>query len=345
MSILRNSNQVSNTPIMGSATTTTMREAVKSAYEAAKKEETLHPLQPQVVILSPGCASFELFINEFDRGDQFRAEAVSLASPDTVDVRQANSMEIPVAFCTMTDEDVSLIASYFPFQELPETDWGDYLYRKEELLSLSGRKFHGKRNDIDCFKKAHPGYSFTKMTKEDIPAVKDFYLNSGLINGKDSVVFKEEQSKVFEVLDHYDLYGMVGGILRSEGSIRAFSMTVRDALWQDIRLSPELKRIQETAVFQKLGRIRQLGPVALVYPSAVHTRLEHSLGVYHLANEIVLSLLSRQETDIFTLTGIHAFQCAALLHDIGHFPYAHSLKELPLTHHVPYARVQTFLYF
>lgn len=71
---------------------TTMREAVKSAYEAAKKEETLHPLQPQVVILSPGCASFELFINEFDRGDQFRAEAVSLASPDTVDVRQANSM-------------------------------------------------------------------------------------------------------------------------------------------------------------------------------------------------------------------------------------------------------------
>jgi len=111
------------------------------------------------------------------------------------------------------------------------------------------------------------------------------------------------------------------------------TMTVRDALWQDIRLSPELKRIQETAVFQKLGRIRQLGPVALVYPSAVHTRLEHSLGVYHLANEIVLSLLSRQETDIFTLTGIHAFQCAALLHDIGHFPYAHSLKELPLTHH------------
>jgi len=145
-------------------------------------------------------------------------------------------MEIPVAFCTMTDEDVSLIASYFPFQELPETDWGDYLYRKEELLSLSGRKFHGKRNDIDCFKKAHPGYSFTKMTKEDIPAVKDFYLNSGLINGKDSVVFKEEQSKVFEVLDHYDLYGMVGGILRSEGSIRAFSMgeIIQDTLYVHI---------------------------------------------------------------------------------------------------------------
>lgn len=111
------------------------------------------------------------------------------------------------------------------------------------------------------------------------------------------------------------------------------TLTIRDALWKDIRISPAIDAIVRTDVFQKLGRIRQLGPVSLVYPSAVHTRLEHSLGVYHLSNEIILSLLSRQETPFFTWEGIHSFLVAALLHDIGHFPYAHSLKELALKQH------------
>ncbi|MCH3908614.1 MAG: hypothetical protein LKE28_10410 [Sphaerochaeta sp.] len=79
------------------------------------------------------------------------------------------------------------------------------------------------------------------------------------------------------------------------------TLTIRDALWKDIRISPAIDAIVRTDVFQKLGRIRQLGPVSLVYPSAVHTRLEHSLGVYHLSNEIILSLLSRQETPVFHL--------------------------------------------
>ncbi|MCH3908619.1 MAG: phosphatidylglycerol lysyltransferase domain-containing protein [Sphaerochaeta sp.] len=145
-------------------------------------------------------------------------------------------MDIPVAFCTMTDDDVAMINSYFPIQELPEPDWGDYLYAKEELLTLAGRKFHGKRNDIDFFKKSHPGYTFTDLTEQDIPQVKEFYLSSGLIDEKNSQVFKEEQAKVFEVLDHNDVYGMLGGVLRSEGTIRAFSMgeIVKDTLYVHI---------------------------------------------------------------------------------------------------------------
>ena len=111
------------------------------------------------------------------------------------------------------------------------------------------------------------------------------------------------------------------------------TITIRDALWKDIRLSPGMKRIIRSGIVQKLGRIRQLGPVSLVYPSAVHTRLGHSLGVYHLSNEIIISLLSREDSNLFTEEGIHAFLAAALLHDIGHFPYAHSLKELSLKTH------------
>ena len=88
-----------------------------------------------------------------------------------------------------------------------------------------------------------------------------------------------------------------------------------------------------TKEVQKLSRIKQLGPTNLVYPGAMHTRLCHSLGVYHLAKQIIISLLSKPIENPFTKDGINSFLAAALLHDIGHFPYTHSLKELPLIDH------------
>jgi UDP-N-acetylmuramoylalanine--D-glutamate ligase len=66
----------------------TMKEAVASAYNAAREEEKNHPTHPQMVILSPGCASFELFTNEFDRGEQFITEVQALGSFDTGSARQ-----------------------------------------------------------------------------------------------------------------------------------------------------------------------------------------------------------------------------------------------------------------
>jgi HD superfamily phosphohydrolase len=83
----------------------------------------------------------------------------------------------------------------------------------------------------------------------------------------------------------------------------------------------------------RLHRIFQLGPAYCVYPGATHTRAAHSLGVYHLARRLLRNFLERG-ADVWTSPGgIRSFLCAALLHDLGHFPYAHSLKELPLEDH------------
>ena len=80
-------------------------------------------------------------------------------------------------------------------------------------------------------------------------------------------------------------------------------------------------------------RIRQLGPAALVYPGATHSRRNHSLGVFHIARRMITTLV-RKNTDVdITLDGVKAFLCAALLHDIGHYPFAHSLKDLGLIAH------------
>ncbi len=112
-----------------------------------------------------------------------------------------------------------------------------------------------------------------------------------------------------------------------------FTLPVRDPLWRNINLSPGFKKLLADRSFQRLGRIKQLGPAFHVYPGAVHTRLNHSLGVFHIAEKMIRSLLRHTAPQLMTIDGAKAFLCAALFHDLGHFPFAHSLKELPLQDH------------
>ena len=119
-----------------------------------------------------------------------------------------------------------------------------------------------------------------------------------------------------------------------------FTEPIRDPLWKHIYLSPGLTKIVASGQFQKLSGVRQLGPTYMVYPGATHTRLSHSLGVFELAKNMITALTVGNEADDLTETGLRSFLCAALLHDLGHFPYAHSLKELPLaTHEALTARI------
>jgi uncharacterized protein len=118
-----------------------------------------------------------------------------------------------------------------------------------------------------------------------------------------------------------------------------YTEPVRDPVWKHIFVSPALLRIAEQEGFQKLDRIRQLGPASLVYPGATHTRRGHSLGVFHLARRMITTLVRKSPASGpspaggITREGVTAFLCAALLHDIGHYPFAHSLKDLAVEAH------------
>jgi hypothetical protein len=108
---------------------------------------------------------------------------------------------------------------------------------------------------------------------------------------------------------------------------------IRDPLWGNILLSPALERLATSPPFAKLGRIKQLGPAFLVYPGATHTRRAHSIGVFHMARRIAWSLAAKGQLDFCSIGGLRSYLVAALCHDLGHFPFAHSLKELPLEEH------------
>jgi hypothetical protein len=114
---------------------------------------------------------------------------------------------------------------------------------------------------------------------------------------------------------------------------RGYTDPIRDVLWGHIYLTPELAALTKSEPFMRLNRIQQLGPAYTVYPGATHTRAAHSIGVYHLARRIILDLADRGAASWLSPEGAVSFLCAALLHDLGHFPYTHSLKELPLTRH------------
>jgi hypothetical protein len=92
-------------------------------------------------------------------------------------------------------------------------------------------------------------------------------------------------------------------------------------------------KLLDTPPLQRLRYVRQLGLAHLVYPGATHSRFEHALGAYHLARRALANL--REAGALRTLPADEApvIACAALLHDVGHYPFSHALEEIGAPHH------------
>src|SRR5437667_4810976 len=107
---------------------------------------------------------------------------------------------------------------------------------------------------------------------------------------------------------------------------------VRDPLWNNIRLDPEALAVVDTPAVQRFRYIRQLGHAFLVYPGATHSRFEHALGAYHLARRVLSQLEEAGDARLAPADRVE-LKLAALLHDIGHYPFSHALEEAGLPHH------------
>ncbi len=114
---------------------------------------------------------------------------------------------------------------------------------------------------------------------------------------------------------------------------------IRDPVYGFIEFNEWEKAIIDHPVFQRLRRIRQLGLTDLIYPGAMHTRFEHSLGVMHLATKMYDAIVEKEENKRILRDHLYYDEArlkrdrqivrfAALLHDIGHSPFSHASEDL-----------------
>ena len=99
----------------------------------------------------------------------------------------------------------------------------------------------------------------------------------------------------------------------------------------DVPVTKRVMALIDTPQFQRLSRISQLGLVSCVYPAANHNRFEHSLGVYRNALLFIRQLANRPRfCEAISVRDAQRLIVAALLHDIGHWPFCHPIEDMKL---------------
>lgn len=158
---------------------------------------------------------------------------------------------IALEFCTVTPNDLEMLKRRWPDLTVEDNrDWYDYLYESRDIIEFAGKKYANQRNHIRRFERDCPGWSFSRMTEENVDEVREFYEKFLQERDKESETARAEVGKIFEVLNHYSQYAFLGGILRVDGEIVGISMgeIVRDVLFVHI----EKADTRYSGVYQKL---------------------------------------------------------------------------------------------
>jgi len=136
---------------------------------------------------------------------------------------------LPIAFYAVTDDDFKPIEKVFGTstsiqKKHTNEDWSDYIYEAQALVRLEGRKYSGKRNHINQFKKEYTNWLFEEITSDNLMYVREFYENYSSTLSFTTKTALEDHNKTIEVLDNYELYGLLGGLLKVNDTVTAFSI-------------------------------------------------------------------------------------------------------------------------
>lgn len=140
-------------------------------------------------------------------------------------IQDARSLGITPSIYGVTENYKKMLDEYFPgeFTYNFDEDIYDYIYSVKKMAELTGKKYHGKRNHINNFKKNNPNWSFEKINSSNIADCIE--LHSGWIKNKsDDPDYSFEFEAVLEAFENYEKLGLVGGILRVDGRAVAYTM-------------------------------------------------------------------------------------------------------------------------
>lgn len=144
--------------------------------------------------------------------------------------------KLPLLLSAVPQEGTEKIEKLYACQPCLLVDWSDYLYNREELATLSGRKFNKKRNHVNKFYKTYTDIHYSPITPENINDIKSFFFEFKESIQKESPYFAFEEAMVDKVLEHFIQLGFIGGMLTIKNQIVAFSIgeIINDTLFVHI---------------------------------------------------------------------------------------------------------------
>lgn len=108
---------------------------------------------------------------------------------------------------------------------------------------------------------------------------------------------------------------------------------ITDPVHGTIELSPLELEVISSPAFQRLRNVKQLGLAHLVYPGADYSRFSHSIGVCHVTGRILTALRDRAGVTDISDEEMQRYRLAALLHDVGHYPFSHAMERAIENYH------------
>ena len=133
---------------------------------------------------------------------------------------ECRALGIPPRVCAVSKGRLQGLLEIYPSARY-ETDraWSDYLYRAEDLITLAGRRYSGQRNHINAFLRTHPDWSFDVLSEDNRAEIRAFFARHFEEQPQENETYTEGNRKTLEVLDHLELYRILGGALRADGEI------------------------------------------------------------------------------------------------------------------------------
>ncbi len=146
----------------------------------------------------------------------------------------ANEQKQPLFMHCVVEEEWELINSWFPeqYQIEYDRDDADYIYSREKLAALSGKKLHGKRNHIHRFEEANPDWKYETITdenEEECAKMAMQWCMKNCMSQEDEIEFEkiDESKLVVYAIRHRKELGMTGGALRVSGNVIAVTLGER----------------------------------------------------------------------------------------------------------------------
>lgn len=125
------------------------------------------------------------------------------------------------------EQEFALLNCWYPdrFEIVYDRDSADYVYETEKLITLSGKKLHGKRNHINKFKELHPEWSYEPITDENVEECFQMALDWRNINECEWDEDKRDEMCVtLNALRLLEELQLIGGLIRAEGKVIAFAI-------------------------------------------------------------------------------------------------------------------------